>query len=126
RERDITNMRVTHDQGEALSWADRVAVMNHGRVEQVARPDEIYDRPATLFVATFVGTTSVLRGKLLDDGTLDGTAGRLPLGAVTTRPAGPGVAAGRAEDLRFVGGRGLGLGGPIGLVRPPGPPCALH
>src|SRR5262249_1410878 len=112
---------VTHDQEEALSLADRVAVMNHGRVEQFARPDEIYDRPATLFVATFVGTTSVLRGKLLDDGTLDGTAGRLPLGAVTTRPAGAVVAAGGPEHPPFVGERGAGLAGRIELVLPLGP-----
>src|SRR5262249_22709177 len=121
RELDITTIMVTHDQEEALSLADRVAVMNHGRVEQFARPDEIYDRPATLFVATFVGTTSVLRGKLLDDGTLDGTAGRLPPRAATTRPAGRVVAAVRPEHFRFVGERELGLDGRIELVLPLGP-----
>src|SRR5690348_9919500 len=68
RELDITTIMVTHDQEEALSLADRVAVMNHRRVEQFARPDEIYDRPATLFVATFVGTASLLRGTLDADG----------------------------------------------------------
>jgi putative spermidine/putrescine transport system ATP-binding protein len=120
RELDITTIMVTHDQEEALSLADRVAVMNHGRVEQFARPDEIYDRPATLFVATFVGTTSVLRGKL-HDGTLDCAAGRLPLRSVTTHPTGPVVVAVRPEHFRFVEDSEPGLDGTIELVLPLGP-----
>ena len=52
----ITFVFVTHDQDEALSMSDRVAVFNHGRVEQVGTPQEIYERPATAFVAGFVGT----------------------------------------------------------------------
>jgi putative spermidine/putrescine transport system ATP-binding protein len=56
----ITFVFVTHDQGEALSMSTRVAVFNHGRVEQVGTPREIYDRPATDFVAGFVGTSNVL------------------------------------------------------------------
>src|SRR3989304_3745529 len=55
REVGITTIYVTHDQEEALSLSDRVGVMNHGILEQVARPDEIYRRPATRFVAGFVG-----------------------------------------------------------------------
>src|SRR5262249_4990246 len=50
RQLDITTIMVTHDQEEALSMADRVAVMNRGKVEQFATPEEIYDRPETLFV----------------------------------------------------------------------------
>ena len=52
----ITFVFVTHDQGEALSMSTRIAVFNHGRIEQVGTPREIYDRPATSFVAGFVGT----------------------------------------------------------------------
>ena len=52
----ITTVFVTHDQAEALSVADRVGVMREGRLEQVASPDELYERPATAFVAEFVGT----------------------------------------------------------------------
>jgi putative spermidine/putrescine transport system ATP-binding protein len=59
----ITFVFVTHDQHEALSMSDRVAVFNHGRVEQVGTPREIYEHPATSFVAGFVGTTNLLSGE---------------------------------------------------------------
>jgi len=61
----VTTIMVTHDQEEALSMADRIAVMNRGRVEQVAAPTEIYDRPGTLFVSQFVGTSNLLPAKVL-------------------------------------------------------------
>ncbi len=63
-----TTLFVTHDQEEALSMADRVGVMRAGRLEQVAAPDELYDRPATAFVAEFVGTMNRLPGSLESDG----------------------------------------------------------
>jgi putative spermidine/putrescine transport system ATP-binding protein len=56
----ITFVYVTHDQDEALAMSDRIAVFNDGRVEQVAPPAELYERPATRFVAGFVGTSNVL------------------------------------------------------------------
>ena len=56
----ITFVYVTHDQGEALSMSDRLAVFNNGRVEQIGRPDEIYEYPASAFVAGFVGFTNIL------------------------------------------------------------------
>jgi putative spermidine/putrescine transport system ATP-binding protein len=56
----ITFVFVTHDQGEALSMADRVAIFNHGRIVQVGAPQEIYERPRTRFVADFVGSSNVL------------------------------------------------------------------
>jgi len=59
RQLGITFIYVTHDQGEALSMSDRVAVFNLGRIEQVATPRELYTRPATAFVADFVGTSNV-------------------------------------------------------------------
>jgi putative spermidine/putrescine transport system ATP-binding protein len=59
RKLGITFVYVTHDQGEALSMADRVAVFNHGRIEQLAAPRELYARPATAFVARFVGSANV-------------------------------------------------------------------
>jgi putative spermidine/putrescine transport system ATP-binding protein len=63
-----TTLFVTHDQEEALSMADRVGVMRAGKLEQVAAPDELYARPATAFVAEFVGTMNRLPGSLAADG----------------------------------------------------------
>ena len=59
REVGITFIFVTHDQEEALTMSDRVAVFNAGRIEQIASPAEIYEQPATEFVAGFVGTTNL-------------------------------------------------------------------
>ena len=64
-EQGITTMFVTHDQEEALSMADRMAVMSHGVVQQFDTPTTIYDRPSTLFVSQFVGTTNLLSGTLI-------------------------------------------------------------
>jgi putative spermidine/putrescine transport system ATP-binding protein len=70
REAGVTTILVTHDQEEALSMADRVAVMSRGQIEQVSSPIEIYDRPRTLFVNQFVGSTNVLYGEFVRDGSL--------------------------------------------------------
>lgn len=61
----ITTIMVTHDQEEALSMADRIVVMNHGVIEQIGTPMEIYERPATPFVADFVGKVNVLRAQAM-------------------------------------------------------------
>jgi spermidine/putrescine transport system ATP-binding protein len=58
----ITFVYVTHDQEEALTMSDRIAVMHGGRIEQVGVPEDLYDRPATSFVADFIGTTNLLSG----------------------------------------------------------------
>jgi putative spermidine/putrescine transport system ATP-binding protein len=65
-----TTLFVTHDQEEALSMADRVGVMRQGRLEQIAAPDELYDRPATPFVAEFVGIMNRVPGALQASGTV--------------------------------------------------------
>jgi spermidine/putrescine transport system ATP-binding protein len=58
----ITFVYVTHDQEEALTMSDRIAVMHRGRIEQLGTPEDLYDRPATAFVADFIGTTNLLSG----------------------------------------------------------------
>ncbi|MEU9243717.1 ABC transporter ATP-binding protein [Streptomyces sp. NPDC048385] len=77
RELGITTLFVTHDQEEALSIADRVAVMRAGRLEQCAEPAELYGRPATAFVAEFVGTMSRIPG-MVKDGSVEVLGQRLP------------------------------------------------
>ncbi len=63
KDKSITSIFVTHDQEEALDLADRVIVLQKGKVEQIGTPEEIYDRPATEFVASFVGSINVLSGR---------------------------------------------------------------
>jgi putative spermidine/putrescine transport system ATP-binding protein len=96
----ITTVFVTHDQEEAMSIADRIAVMNAGVLEQMDAPEEIYARPASLFVATFIGTMNRLEGSLDSAGWL--TAGpfrvRVPDASRVT-PGQPVVAGIRPEDL---------------------------
>jgi spermidine/putrescine transport system ATP-binding protein len=66
REVGITFVYVTHDQEEAMTMSGRIAVMNHGRIEQVGTPQDVYDRPANMFVADFIGSSNILHGVLLD------------------------------------------------------------
>ncbi|MER5812213.1 ABC transporter ATP-binding protein [Streptomyces sp. NPDC002033] len=83
----ITTVFVTHDQEEALSMADRVAVLNAGKLEQCAAPAELYERPATPFVAEFVGTMNRLPGRLTDSGLVEVSGTRLPVdGPVPATP----------------------------------------
>ncbi len=64
REVGITFVYVTHDQEEALTMSDRIAVMNHGRFEQVAAPEDVYERPTTSFVAGFIGVSNLMPGSI--------------------------------------------------------------
>jgi iron(III) transport system ATP-binding protein len=61
-----TTVYVTHDQSEAMTTADLIAVMNLGKIEQLGRPEEIYDRPRSEFVARFIGASNIVKGKALD------------------------------------------------------------
>ena len=106
----ITTVMVTHDQEEALSMSDRIAVMNGGRIEQVGTPAEIYDTPATVFVNRFVGVANVLPGEMRDANHV-----RLPGGAVVPVVAANPVAVGaavwmsvRPEQLRLLAGAASG------------------
>jgi spermidine/putrescine transport system ATP-binding protein len=67
REVGITFVFVTHDQGEALTMSDRIAVMSEGIIEQIGTPEEIYNRPASLFVAGFIGSANLLPGTAVGD-----------------------------------------------------------
>lgn len=95
-----TTLFVTHDQDEALELADRVAILNKGRVEQIGSPDEIYDRPASAFVAGFVGEAARVPVTLGDDMLLIGGA-RLPLPATCAVRPGAGELFLRPGDLQI-------------------------
>ena len=96
-----TTLFVTHDQEEALSMADRVGVMRQGRLEQIAAPDELYDRPATAFVAEFVGIMNRLPGELQAGGTVAALDSTVPVrnaaAELGPRPGGRAGPPGRAE-----------------------------
>jgi spermidine/putrescine transport system ATP-binding protein len=87
----ITFLYVTHDQEEAMAMSDRLAVMNFGRIEQVGPPQEVYDHPATEFVAGFLGASNLLPGRVTDPahgeialdggGTVHVSPARIPAGA---------------------------------------------
>src|SRR5204862_270880 len=84
----ITFIHVTHDQEEAMTMADRIAVMNQGRIEQLGTPDELYERPQTAFVAGFLGISNLLRGTVAgpDEVKLgDGTTIRVRAGSLAGR-----------------------------------------
>ncbi|RFU82349.1 ABC transporter ATP-binding protein [Streptomyces triticagri] len=101
----ITTVFVTHDQEEALSMADRVAVMKDGRLEQCAAPSELYDRPATPFVAEFVGTMNRLPAVMSDGSTVELLGRRLPAHGERE------FAAGTAVDV-LLRPEGLAVAGP--------------
>jgi spermidine/putrescine transport system ATP-binding protein len=109
----ITFVHVTHDQEEAMTMADRIAIMNAGKIEQLGTPSDLYERPETAFVASFLGISNLLPGTVsgpdrvrLDDGTevqlaagtLNGQTGRL---AVGVRPE--KIRLGHAEANRLTG-----------------------
>ena len=101
RQVGITFVYVTHDQGEALSMSDRLAVLNRGLVEQIGSPSEIYERPATAFVAGFVGVSNVVEGDLARR--LTGTAEPFTLRPEKIRLADPARAAGHATEETAAG-----------------------
>jgi iron(III) transport system ATP-binding protein len=116
----ITTVYVTHDQEEALSLSDRVAVMRDGRVVQVGVPRDLYERPRTRFVADFVGTNNLIAGMV------KGQAGdwlfvETPLGPLRARPAGVGPGQGcvlaiRPENVLVGGTDGNRVTGRVALA----------
>jgi len=104
----ITTVFVTHDQSEALGLSDRIAVMHRGRIEQLGTPREIYERPATRFVAEFIGASSVVRGRAAaaDRVTLTGGEAVRVLGVPGLRAGDAVELAIRPERIRLAGGEG--------------------
>src|SRR5713101_3436022 len=114
----VTLVFVTHDQEEALAMSDRIAVMNHGRVEQVGAPTEIYERPRTRFVADFIGEINLFDGQWSGSRFVFNGGRALPApvgnaggdGTLAVRPekvalvaGGEGVLSGRIETANFLG-----------------------
>ena len=111
----ITSIFVTHDQQEAMTLSDRVAVMRAGRIEQVGTPIEIYDRPRTAYVAAFIGRANVLAVEV--------TAGRVAADPAipATRADGPAWLVARPENLALErGGEGPGWRGEVAFATPQG------
>src|SRR5256884_234961 len=123
---DATTVYITHDQLEAMAMADRIAIMNQGRVEQIGTPQEIYDRPRTMFVADFIGAppmsfldvhTALRQGDRAV--TIDGASVEMPE-LFEDRPEGKFALGGRPENVSFADGSPL-RGQVIGAEYP-GPP----
>jgi iron(III) transport system ATP-binding protein len=95
RELGVTSVYVTHDQTEALALSSKIAVMRDGRVQQIGRPRDIYERPGSRFVAEFIGSSNFLPGIVVSAGsgelTVETDSGRLVLPSELTLPAGADV-----------------------------------
>ena len=109
----ITFVHVTHDQEEAMTMADRIAIMNAGRIEQLGAPSDLYEKPETAFVASFLGISNLLQGTVtgagsvrLDDGTdvrvpesiMNGRNGKVAVGVRTEK-----IGLGHTEENRLTG-----------------------
>ncbi|QBJ78049.1 ABC transporter ATP-binding protein [Aquitalea sp. USM4] len=115
RETGITFVFVTHDQEEALTMSDRIAVMSAGKLQQVGSPEDIYDRPANRFVADFIGETSFLQGRVADGLLHFGQAGSLPGTVLDQSHDGHAALAVRPERLQL-STSGSGLHGVVSEV----------
>lgn len=97
----LTSIYVTHDQQEALALADRIALMQGGRIVQIGAPDEIYSRPMSASIADFLGVANILPSSVVDPTTMqvDGLGGKLAVAAVPTAPGADLRVCVRAEDI---------------------------
>ncbi|MGH8933068.1 MAG: ABC transporter ATP-binding protein [Egibacteraceae bacterium] len=120
RQLGITSIYVTHDQADAMAMSDRIVVMNEGKIEQIGTPTEVYERPASLFVADFIGQANVLEAEMkhVGDGTV--TVGvldqELTIAAAVAPPPGPITLVIRPEDVKIA---------PLALPAEVGDLCAI-
>ena len=121
---NVTSIYVTHDQVEAMTLGDRIAVLNRGLLQQLGTPDEVFDRPANLFVAAFMGSPpmNLLRGRV-EGGQLRAGTLRLEVAGV---PDGEVVVGFRPESLGLAGTGGPGLDMQVEVVEPLGTETLVH
>ncbi|MEX2464358.1 MAG: ABC transporter ATP-binding protein, partial [Gaiellaceae bacterium] len=109
----ITFVHVTHDQEEAMTMADTIAVMNAGHIEQLGTPTDLYEHPRTAFVARFLGVSNMLEGTVEGDGVVrlkDGTVARAPSASGRKGRVAIGI---RPEKIRLGASEGNSLAGEI-------------
>lgn len=129
RSRNLTCIFVTHDQEEALALGDRIALMNKGQIEQIGMPNEVYERPATLFTASFLGRPAVNLIPLISaKGEMTPLAARLPPGATVNKLMDErdlilGV---RPEDIEVLRDAPGGLQANVEWVEPLNPDTLVH
>jgi iron(III) transport system ATP-binding protein len=111
----VTTVMVTHDQEEALTMADRIVVMNHGVIEQVGTPTEIYREPSTLFVADFIGEMNQIKGRVESNNSVSIGDIKLKSGTHELAPDAQAIIAIRPEDIIPHGD----------VARPPGAPDTI-
>jgi spermidine/putrescine transport system ATP-binding protein len=111
----ITFIHVTHDQEEAMTMADQIVVMNHGRIEQSGSPSGLYEHPATAFVASFLGVSNLLAGTVTGSGSVrlsDGTTVLVPEDVLAGRPETVKIGI-RPEKIRPAAGEANELSGTV-------------
>jgi len=119
-----TSLYVTHDQVEAMTLADRIVLMSKGKVQQIGAPLDLYERPANLFVATFLGTPTMNTLRLsVEGGHLRGESVALPATGV---PTGEWTIGARAEDAALVEAAAGHLRGQVEVVERLGPTAHVH
>jgi len=101
-----TTIYVTHDQGEAMTTADKIAVMNGGRIEQLGSPQEVYDAPRSEFVARFLGGSNILRGKALDAATVAFAGVSIACTGVALAPGADAAVSIRQHEIGITNGSG--------------------
>lgn len=112
----ITVVYVTHDQEEAMTMSDRICLMNHARIEQIDTPEGLYFRPRSVFAADFLGDSNIFKGRVTDNGRVEGPGGLVVNGAATGPATGPVTAIIRPESVRLLEAGESAEGGAAGRI----------